>query len=176
VVARVDRCRGFSLVRVAIIVGTVAAAFVAWRFLFPDDEHRIRARIEELETAVNTRSGEGAGRLADAARLLSFFTDDVLIEPGAPYPPIRGPQAVVAVLGRAREPGGFELAFEDVSVDVGPAGTATARLTATLSWINARTGEGTLDAREVAVDLRETAGEWKIAGARAVETLERPVR
>lgn len=175
-VARGDRHRGFSLVRVAVLVGILAAVLVAWRFLFPGDEHRIRGRIEELERAVNTRSGEGAGRLADAVRLLSFFTEDVLIEPGTPYQPIRGRQALVAVLGRASEPGGFELAFEDVSVDVRSAENAAARLTATLTWTNARTGDRTFDAREVEVDMRKIGGEWTIAGARAVETLERPSR
>lgn len=163
--------------RAVLVLGILAAAFLTWRVLFPSDEQRIRARIAELETAVNTRSGDGVGRLADAARLLSFFTDDVVIEPGGPYPPIRGRQALVAVLGRASEPGGFELAFEDVSVNVASSGSdAAARLTATLTWTNARTGERSLDAREIEADLRKIEGEWKIAGARAVEILHRPPR
>lgn len=175
-VARVWRRSG-SLGPILVAIALAVAAFFTWRVLFPSDAQRIHARIGELATAVNTRSSDGIGRLADAARMLSFFTADVVIEPGAPYAPIHGRQALVAVLGRASEPGGFTLAFEDVSVEVAPSGTdATARMTATLTWTNARTGERSLDAREIEVDLREIDGEWTIAGARAIDTLERPPR
>jgi ketosteroid isomerase-like protein len=168
--------KGITHVRLVVLVALAAGAFFAWRALFPTEERRIRARIGELEETVNASpSADGVGRLADAARLLSYFTDDVVIEPGAPYTPIRGRHALVAVLHRAAEPGGFSLAFEDLSVTLAPSGSeAAVTMTATLTWTNSRTGERTVDAREIEVDLRKVNDEWQIAAARAVQTLERP--
>ena len=79
--------------------------------------------------------------------------------------------------GGRRRPGGggFELSFVDVQVAVGDGGdTATAHLTLTLTWTNVQTGAPTMDAREVELALRKEAGEWRVAGATPVETLERP--
>jgi ketosteroid isomerase-like protein len=172
----VKRTKGATVVWFLLAVFAVVAAWLAWKTLFPSEEQRIRARLDEIVDAVNAPSADGLAKLADAARLASFFTEDVAIDPGAPYPALRGRDAIVAAAAAAgRAAGGFELSFVDVQIAAGDGGdTATAHLTLTLTWTNAQTGAPTMDAREVELALRKEAGEWRVAGATPVETLQRP--
>lgn len=162
--------------RAIAIVAAALLAGLAWWILSPSDERRIRARLDEIEDTVNSEASDGLGRLADAARLASFFTEDVVIEAGQPYPPMRGRQALMAAVSAAGSAaGGFELALVDVEVAVGPAeAEATAHLTATLTWTNVQTGERTIDAREIELTLRELNDEWLVSAARPLETIQRP--
>jgi ketosteroid isomerase-like protein len=172
----VKRTKGANVVWFLLAVFAVVAAWLAWKTLFPSEEQRIRARLDEIVDTVNAPSADGLAKLADAARLVSFFTEDVTIDPGVPYPTMRGRDAIVAAAAAAgRAAGGFELSFVDVQVAVGDGGdTATAHLTVTLTWTNVQSGAPTMDAREVELALRKEAGEWRVAGATPVETLERP--
>lgn len=167
--------RGANLVWLLLALLAVFAAWLVWKTMFPSEEERVRARLDQIVDTVNAQSTDGLGKLADAARLASFFTEDVTIDPGQPYPPMRGRDAVVAAAATAgRSAGGFELSFVDVQVSVGADATATAHLTVTLTWTNAQTGAPTMDAREVEVALRKEEGEWRVAGATPIETLRRP--
>jgi ketosteroid isomerase-like protein len=167
--------KGANVVRLLLALFAVTGGWLAWRTLFPSEEQRIRARLDQIVDTVNAPSADGLGKMADAARLASYFTADVTIDPGQPYPPMRGRDAVVAAAAAAgRAAGGFELSFADVEVAVGNGDTATAHLTLTLTWTNAQTGAPTLDAREIELALRKEAGEWRVATATPVETLQRP--
>jgi ketosteroid isomerase-like protein len=168
--------RGSTVVGGVLAILLAAGGWLAWKTLFPSDEQRIRARLDDIAEAVNARSdGDGLNRLADAARLASFFTEDVAIDPGPPHAPIRGREAVVATASSAgRAAGGVELSFVDVQVAVGDAGAATAHMTLQLTWTNAQTRERTIDAREIALTLREVEREWRVARVSPVQTLERP--
>lgn len=157
-----------------VVILIAAAGWFAWVTFFPSDERRIRARLDEIVDTVNARSSDGLSRIADAARLASFFTEDVTIDPGPPYPVMQGRDAILAAASAAgRGAGGFELAFVDVQVAMGGTGTATAHLTLTLTWPNVQTSGSTVDAREVQLALREEAGEWRVAGGAPVQTLQR---
>jgi ketosteroid isomerase-like protein len=167
--------RGSNLVWLIFSLFAVISGWLAWKTLFPSEEQRIRARLDEIVETVNAPSADGLGKIADAVRLASFFTEDVTIEPGQPYPTMRGRDAVVAAAAAAgRAAGGFELSFADVQVAVGDGETATAHLTLTLTWTNAQTGAPTMDAREVELALRKEEGEWRVAVATPVATLQRP--
>jgi uncharacterized protein (TIGR02246 family) len=168
--------RGSNLVWLFLVLFAGVAGWLAWKTLFPSEEQRIHARLGEIVDTVNAPSADGLGKLADAARLASFFTEDVTIEPGAPYPTLRGRDAIVAAAAAAgRAASGFELSFVDVQVGVGDGSdTATAHLTLTLTWTNVQTGAPTMDAREIELALRKEEGDWRVAGATPVETLQRP--
>jgi ketosteroid isomerase-like protein len=168
--------KGANVVRLLLALFAVVGAWLAWKTLFPSEEQRIRARLDQIVATVNAQSTDGLDKLADAARLASFFTEDVTIDPGTPYPTLRGRDAIVGAAAAAgRASGGFELSFADVQVAVGDGGdTATAHLTLTLTWTNVQTGAPTIDAREVEIALRKEGGEWRVAGATPVETLRRP--
>jgi ketosteroid isomerase-like protein len=166
--------RGSNLVWLLFVVFLAIAGWLAWKIFFPSEEQLVRARLGEIVDTVNARSSDGLGKLADAARLASFFTEDVAIDAGDPYPPMRGREAVVGAAAAAgRAAAGFELAFVDAQISIGEAGSATAHLTATLTWTNAQTGERTVDAREVELALRKEAGEWRVARATPVQVLTR---
>lgn len=167
--------KGANVVRLLLALFVVVGAWLAWKTLLPSEERRIRARLDQIVDMVNAPTTDGLGKLADAARLASYFTEDVTIDPGHPYPTMRGRDAVVAAAAAAgRSSGGFELSFADVDVAVGNDDTATAHLTLTLTWTNVQTGAPTMDAREVELGLRKEAGEWRVATASPVETLQRP--
>jgi ketosteroid isomerase-like protein len=168
--------KGSNIVRLLLALFAVVGAWLGWKTLFPSEEQRIRARLDQIVDTVNTPPADGLGQIADAARLASYFTEDATIDPGAPYPTLRGRDAIVAAAAAAgRAAGGFELSFADVEVTVRDADTAAAHLTLTLTWTNVQTGAPTMDAREVELALRKEAGEWRVAGATPVQTLERPV-
>jgi ketosteroid isomerase-like protein len=170
----VKAVRGANLVWLLVVVFLAVGGWLAWTIFFPSEEQLIRSRLDEIVDTVNAPSTDGVGKLADAARLASFFTEDVTIDAGGPYPPMRGREAVVGAAAAAgRAAAGFELAFVDIQVAVGETNTAAAHLTATLTWTNAQTGERTVDAREVELALRKEAGEWRVAAATPVQVLTR---
>jgi ketosteroid isomerase-like protein len=121
----VKQAKGANVVRLVVALLAVIGGWLAWKTLFPSEEQRIRARLDQIVDTVNAPSSDDLGKLADAARLASFFTDDVTIDPGPPYPTMRGRDAVVAAAAAAgRAAGGFELSFADVQVAVGDGDTA----------------------------------------------------
>ena len=159
------RTKGANVVWILLAVFAVVAAWLAWKTLFPSEEQRIRARLDEIVDTVNAPSADGLAKLADAARLASFFTEDVTIDPGAPYPTMRGRDAIVAAAAAAgRATGDSSCRSWTFRWQSGTAATATAHLTLTLTWTNVQTGAPTMDAREVELALRKEAGEWRVAG------------
>ncbi len=151
------------------------AAAVSWWLLFPSEERVIRHRFAALAADINAALAEnGLGRMAAAARVGSYLTDDVRVEIGS-IPPIVGRTAVVAVAAQAGTAREVRVRFADVQVTLAVGGqTASAYLTAEVSGIDRRTGARTIDAREVEVTLEKRDGHWVIAAATAVDTLQRP--
>ena len=129
----------------------------------------------ELKQAVNEDAAEGLGSVARAAQIGAYFTDDVVVELGQGMGPIQGRESVTGMAARLPPgPGGYDLQFDDVSVNVAPHGDAAdVDAAAMLTRRNDATGERSVDAREVSLGMRKVDGVWRIARVTAVDTLRR---
>ena len=157
-------------VLIAVSVAVAAGVVAAW-MLFQTEERRIGRQLDELAEAVSVEADEtDLVRLATAARVGRFFTEDATIEVGDPYPPLSGRDAVLAAAARARtvlRPMTVEL--DDVEVAVADDGTARATTAATLSFRHPQSGQPTTDARDLELVLRKVEGVWLIASAKALQ-------
>ena len=164
------------LLRFVLIAVALIAAYYAYRWYFPDDEAVIRARLDDLAATVShTGGGEGFSMIARAAKFGTFFTQDVLIEIGGGFAPIRGRDTVLAIAAKAQVPGeGFIISFVDVTVTVEPSGSsALATLTATAQGRSLGDLQA-IDARELEMAFLKVDGEWQIDRVTGVETIQRP--
>jgi hypothetical protein len=161
---------------VGAIVGLVLLAWALWTW-WPSEERRIRRRLDQLAETASVPAGEPPiARLARAAQVGRFFTEDLVIDLGPASAPIRGRAALVALASRfVPPPEGARVAFVDVAVTVAPGGeTATVALTATGSMVDRVSGEKVVEARELEFGLRKLEGEWLVATVKAVSPLLRP--
>lgn len=165
----------YSRRNVAVLGVTLAVAAATWAY-WPGEEQRIRSRLEDLAATATERGGEGLGQMAHAAKLAAFFTADVVVDLGPPYPEIRGRESLVALAAKVTMPGDdFAVTFEHVVVTLDPGATsATARLTAVVSGHGPRQRDDTVDARELEVDLLKQDGEWQLDRVASVEAIRRP--
>jgi hypothetical protein len=154
---------------IAAVLAAVAWGAYAW---WPSEEGRVRRRIDAMERALNEQPTTGLALVARAGELAGFVEPDVVLDPGRGAGQIHGRERLLALAARAPNAGGaFAVRFVDVSVAVDGA-RAVVRMTATVSWPDAR-GEESVDAREIALDLRKT-DDWRIARITAIDALERP--
>lgn len=165
-----------TLIRIVSIVVALLVAYYAYHRYFPDDEAVIRARLDDLAATVShTGGGEGFSTLARAAKFGTFFTQEVVIEIGGGFAPIRGRDTVLALAAKAQVPGeGFTIRFVDVTVAVDPSGlSALATMTATAQGRSLGDFQA-IDARELEMAFLKVDGEWQIERVTGVETIERP--
>lgn len=156
-----------------LLIVLIAAALIwaAWTF-WPSEERRVQRRLDALADVINEQPRDGIGLVARTAQLGTYFTDDVVLDPGRGAGPIHGRERLLALASRAPNAGGaFNVSFVDVSVTV-DGSQATTRMTATLSYLDSR-GEENVDAREVELQLKKS-DDWRIARVTAIEALERP--
>ena len=148
----------------------VAAAVLGWWWLFPSEESRIRQRLDALVDDTNEAGGDVAG-LASAARVSTYFTEDVTIEPPGGAQPLQGRQIILSIASRLKTATGTTTAaVRDVDVSVAPEKTsATVNLTAVVTR-NEGTPDATVDAHSFALTLRKVNDTWLIAHVRSVET------
>lgn len=161
---------------VVVALGGAVLGWALWTW-WPSEARRIRRRLDELAETASVPAGESAlARLARAAQIGRFFTEDLVIDLGPPYPPLRGRGALVGLASRLEPPpGGAQVAFTDVAVTVAPDGaTATATLTATGSVVDRVTRDTIVEARALQVGLRQLDGEWLIAAVKAVSPIVGP--
>ena len=89
--------------RTKAIVGALGLTLLViwgWRSWWPDDRRDIRRRLNAFESEFNDSTTEGLGTVARAARIGSYFTDDVVIELGQGSPPIRGRETLIGMASR----------------------------------------------------------------------------
>lgn len=156
------------------VVAIAALAAVAWGAYawWPSEERRIRRRIETLENVLSEQPKTGLDLVTRAGQLATFFEPDVVLDPGGGAGPIVGRERLVALAARAPNAGGaIAVRFVDVLANVDGA-KATVRMTATISWLDAR-GEENVDAREVELEMRKT-DDWRIRRIAAVDAIEKP--
>jgi hypothetical protein len=162
--------------RIALIAATAVALVLAARAFWPSEERRIRSRLDELASVASERGGDGLERMARAARLGQFFTPEVVIDLGAPFPELKGRETIVALWAKAGAgTDEFGVRLADVRVEVNADGTtATSRLTAILSDSTPRLLADTADARELQLELTRQAGYWQVARVVGIEAITRP--
>jgi hypothetical protein len=165
-----------TLLRLVTVVVALVAAYYAYRWYFPDDEAMIRARLDDLAATVShSGGGEGFSTITRAAKFGTFFTEDVVIDIGGGFAPIRGRDTVLALAAKAQVPGeGFTIRFVDVSIVVDPSGlSALATMTATAQGRSLGDYQA-IDARELEMAFLKTDGEWRIERVTGVEAIQRP--
>jgi hypothetical protein len=158
------------------LLGAPAAlliVFAACHFYARDDERAIRKRLHDLVSEFNASTTDGLGTVARAARIGSFFTEDVIVELGQGTAPIRGRATVMDMAARLQpRTAAFSVELDDVSVAVGPDRRAEVHLTAAFRRRSSVTREETLDAREFTLEMIQSEGEWRINRANVVDTLK----
>jgi hypothetical protein len=155
----------------AIVIGLAVAA---WYVFGPAEEGApVRVRLQAFAREVNGSASDDFDPAARAARLGSFFTDDVDVELGQGAAPIKGRETLVGIAERLQpRTAAFRLEFQDINVAMGPGGgSADVHLTAEIIRRSITTGEESLDAREFTFGMRRIGDNWQIARVTAVETL-----
>ena len=159
--------------RAILVAAVVVVAALAWLFWPEGDDRAIKRRLNELVAAVNASAAEGLGAVTRAAEIGTYFTGDVVVDPGQGAAPITGRETLIGMAARFQPSTTSRVvSLEDVTVAKRQGtGTADVALTVTITGPDARTGEQTIDAREFALEMRKEAGERLIARESAVDTL-----
>jgi hypothetical protein len=155
-----------------LVLSIVLAAAAAWHY-WPSDEREIRRQLEDFAREFNESTSDGLGTVARAARLGSFFTEDVVVELGPGSSPIRGRHTLMGMAARLQpRTAAFVMELKDVNVTVGEGGAADVTLTAVFRRRSTTTGEESLDAREFTLGVVKRSGEWLVDRVTAVDTLK----
>lgn len=157
----------FWLVLVAV------GAFVGFR-MFPSDENRIRGRLDGLAADAGKVSADVAG-LAVAARIGTYFTEDVVIEPGQGLDPLRGRDTIMGLATRMRgNATDVRVSVADARIVVADS-RRTADVDVTVSIRRAVPGSGeSLDAREFSLVMVKNDDVWQISRVTSIDTLRHP--
>ena len=155
----------------AVALAVIAAAVAAWYF-WPSPASEIRRRLHALAADVNQGASDGLHGVARAARIGTYFTDDVVIDLGQGTAPIEGRETLMGMVARL-EPrtAQFRLTFEDVNVRMQGDSDAEVSLTAEIERQGKTPRDASMDAREFTLALSKVGADWRIARVRAVETI-----
>lgn len=159
--------------RRTIALGAVALCglvVLAWFGWWPTAERRIERRLHQFAADFNASTADGLGTVARAARIGSYFTHDVVVDLGPNTPPIHGRETLIGMASRLQpRTAAFRLELLDVTVTPRSDALADVSLTAAFGRsVAARDGES-VDARELAITMVETGGEWRMSRVRIVE-------
>lgn len=154
------------------LVGIVALYFAySWWF---SDERVIRHQLTTIAGALTVPPGEGSlGMVTRAATLRKVLAPEIRISGGSQELVSR--ETVLGMATRVIAPaGGLTVEFDDVQVKVGDDRvSADVYCTAKLTTRDPRTGEPSIDAREVSIGFVRRDGEWIVVSAQTESTLAR---
>ena len=154
---------------VAAAAVAIVVAIWGWRSWTPDEKRDIRRRLDSFQAEFNDSTTDGLGTVARAARLASYFTDDVVVELGQGSPPIRGRDTLIGIASRLQmRTAAFTLQLLDVRVELEPPDAADVTLTASFRRRSMASGEESLDAQEFTVHMIK-GGEWRVSSVKAIE-------
>jgi hypothetical protein len=162
--------RPFFLVLVLALAGTIG--YLGHRMLWPTEEDRLRAALDALAGIASTPDVEGElPRLVRVQRVRDYLVEEILVrvEDG---PVFGGREAIVGALAQASGLGPLRVGFSDVTVRMEP-GERTAAVTATVEVerTDPRSGEQSLDAREVEMTWLRPESSWVLSAATVVKPL-----
>jgi len=163
----------FHLSRRLVVFLAVAAAAIVAYLAWPNEEHRVRARLEDLAASLSVPPSEpDLARLARASRVRGFFTEDVLVSfEEATERALHGRDEIAGVVARPwGPPSGVKVELLNLQVSVESGGRADARLEARAVSLEPGAESATLDARMVALTLRRIDGTWLISSARVMRS------
>ena len=158
----------------AAVVVVILVAFLAWRWLLPSEEDRVRRRLEALAADMNDVNDvrSNVSGLAAMAKVGSYFTADVVIDPGQGAQPLHGREVILSAAASLRPSAGVaRLSLTDIDVTLGPDQRSAA---VTLTALLTRNREGasqTRDAHEFALTMTKRESEWLISHVTSVDTL-----
>ncbi len=157
----------------------VGAAVWGYGLLFPSPEDEIRRQLDALAEAASVAPGAtNLERMARAARLGRFVTEDVVIDLGGRLSAARGRQAVIGVAARtpvSADGVAFEFLDERI-VLAGDAVSATVTVTVRGTGVSLATGDEWADTIELDMRWQEVADQWLVASVTAVEAIQRRER
>ena len=139
-------------------VGLVAAVLFVWLGFgwLSSEVRQLSRRLDALAETASVGSGEtNLVRMAKAARLAGYFTEDITIDLGSPSTVIRGRDTLMTMAVRTPvSPEGLRIELVDVQITVDAEGArAIASMTVQGSGIDFATGDQMVDAREIEMTL-----------------------
>ena len=159
-----------TVARIALALLIGAAAVYAVQRMFPSEERRIRRQLEAIADDANSLTPDLSGA-AIAARLTTYFTEDVTIDPGGGIEPVRGRETILAIARTVQSRGEAQVAIKDANVTLAPDRVSAAvTLTVTLTREPGTSNE-TLEAREFALTMVKRDSAWLISHVTAVDAL-----
>ena len=152
-------------VYVSVVIAVLVGYFTyQWWF---NPNRVIKRRLGELAATLTVPATDAeVGRVTRAARLRHFFTEEVHVTVGTARPSLTSRDAIIgAVTAWTPPPGGVNVDFVDLQVNVESASTARVYLTVEVTSHDARTGEATFDSRDATVVLVREGDDWVISEA-----------
>jgi hypothetical protein len=164
--------------RRAVAVGAVAIVLIglwSWRMWWPSDPQRIRRQLLSFASDFNETTTAGLGTVAHAAKIGSYFTNDIVVDLGKGTPPIQGRETLIGMAARLQpRTAAFTLELLDINVSMTSADSADVSLTAAFRRRSLTTGEESIDARELQVAVVKIGGEWRVSRVKTVDPFETP--
>lgn len=159
--------------RIAVAAVGAVALYLAWGWLVPSDEDRVRDAVHALAETLSSDSRDPIGQVAALGRLRAQLADDVVVATG-PGRDIRGRDAVAGLWQRVRASGdAVRVRVLDLAVVVAADGaSATADGVAELSI--ERNGVPEREVREVRAAFVPAGREWRLQQASLVEAVTPP--
>jgi hypothetical protein len=159
-------------VQAMTLAAIVLAGVGFWIWSHASQEERaIRARLTDLAREFNAGTTDGIGTVARVARISQFFTSDVVVELGKGSPPIDGRETLMGMAARLQpRTAAFVIELNDVNVSLRDSTRAEVILTLLIRRRSVVSGEESLDAREFAVEVRHSEGDWRINRVSAIDT------
>ena len=148
-------------------------AYLAWGWLVPSEEDRVRAAVSALAESLSSDATDPIGQVTALARLRTQLTADVIVTAGSGAE-IRGRDAVAGVWQRVRaSASAARVRIVDLDVVVAEDGvTATADGVAEVTL--ERSGVPERELREARATFVAEDGEWRLSAARLVEAITPP--
>lgn len=156
--------------RAVLLVAAAIVAFWAWRAWWPTDAQQIMRRLQAFASDFNDSTTDGLGTVARAAKIGTYFTDDIIVDLGKGTPPIQGRETLMGMTARLQpRTAAFTLELLDINVDMRSESTAEVNLTAAFRRRSLATGEESIDARELLLTMVKVNGEWRASLVKTVE-------
>jgi hypothetical protein len=156
-----------------ILLAAVVLGVGAWRLWSPDDRRDVHRRLNAFEAEFNESTAAGLATIAHAARIGTYFTDDVVVELGEGVPPIRGRETLTAMAARLQpRTGAFTLDLVDQNVTISSPSTADVSLTAAFRRRGRVSGEDAVEAQELALRMVKIGGHWLVSEVKSVEAFK----
>lgn len=156
-----------------VLVGIVLFIII-FLITYNRDQRIIKKKLNSLADTISKSDNEGdLAFITKAGRLNSSFTQDCLIEVGAPIPRIEGLETLMAVFSHFQQSAyNIDVTFYDITVTVDQQRiTARTVMTVKATGPDPNGGGDMTDAREIEMDWKKIDSTWKIARVSEIKTL-----